>query len=205
MWAKLCDNRKDIVFVSRSGRCCQSAKKNLRSSNSPSFFNRWIPHCGDIEAASDAAWEVLSLAWLSMPRLDCFVLHVYTWENDFHHYWVILTSLTELCNRIAECWCHFREVLAGSSLWTISSFNRLLGALPERLSPCTAAASHEAGAAEVYGEEVEHTLNLSGHLKSALWEIMNIVYVRGEKLGRSLQEIMDRVVGFSKLFIYIYI
>lgn len=41
----------------------------LNWSTSP-LLNRWKPHCRDIKAASDTAWKVLSLAWLSMSRWE---------------------------------------------------------------------------------------------------------------------------------------
>lgn len=57
--------------------------------------------------------------------------------------------------RQGRCRCHFRAVLAGPILWTISTSRRLLGAFPECLPSHTTAASHEARAAEVYGEADE--------------------------------------------------
>lgn len=127
--------------------------------------------------------------------------HAQVGANILYCMYILIKNYLYHCHVIliggqGECWCHFRAVLAGSSLWTISTSNCLLGALPERLSPCTAAASHEAGAAEVYGEEVEDSYNFFGYLKKCPLRNYEHCSYYSQSLGESLQEIMKRIVRF---------
>lgn len=72
--------------------------------------------------------------------------------------YIYIFTLVFKCMTVIVNWYYFREVLAHSFQWTISTFDSLSSTFQEHLSSGTAAASTKVRPAEVYGAALEEWL-----------------------------------------------